>query len=133
MGSVKPETRYTKKITDKLPKNIYHMKNSNPYTGGIPDLWISGPRADLWIEMKYLEKTPVRAVTDPLKLLSALQAKWLNDRASEGRKVAVIIGCPIGGIVLTDYEWKDELTAQEFNSLIKSNADLAEWVAKQVT
>ena len=131
--AAKPETRFTAKVNSKLPATVYHMKNSNPYTGGIPDVWYSGPKADLWVEYKFLEKTPQRAVTDPLKLLTPLQAKWLNDRAGEGRNVAVIIGCPTGGVVLTNHEWKDELTAQEFNSLIKSNADLAEWVAKQVT
>lgn len=133
MTVAKPETKFIGRVHAKLPNNIYHMKNSNPYTGGIPDVWYSGPRTDLWVEYKWLPKKPVTAVVDPLNLLSALQAKWLNERANQGRNVAVIIGCPGGGVVLTDYEWKDELNAQEFNSLIESDADLAKWVAKQVT
>lgn len=130
--AAKPETRYTDKIHRKLPSTIYHMKNNNPYIGGIPDNWYSGMRGDLWVEYKYLERVPTRATVAPLKLLSALQAQWLHDRYCEGRNVAVVIGCPLGGVLLTDLAWQRELSAENFKSLILSNESISEWITNQV-
>lgn len=133
MSAAKPETKFTNRVHGKMPNTVYHMKNSNPYTGGIPDCWYSGNKADLWVEYKWLPKVPKTAVIDPLKLLSPLQAQWLNDRWKEGRNVAVIIGCPGGGVILTNTDWKDELSAQSFCSLIKSDKEIAEWVTQQIS
>jgi hypothetical protein len=130
--AVKPETRFTALVTKRLPSSIYKMKNNNSYTGGIPDLWLSGYRGDMWIEMKYLPRIPSRAVVDPKKLLSALQLQWLNNRHSEGRKVAVIIGCPTGGVVLQNRAWENEIPAANFVTLIKSPSDLALWITSQI-
>jgi hypothetical protein len=108
------------------------MKNNNQYTGGIPDVWYSGQSDDIWIEYKYLPKLPVRADVNPTKMLSALQTQWLNSRYDEGRNVAVIIGCPTGGVLLLDKSWNAEIPAKDFCALIKSTADLAEWITAKV-
>ncbi len=130
--SAKPETTFINALHRKLPKSVYHMKNNNPYTGGIPDCWYSGQLGDVWVEFKYLPSMPVRADVHPAKLLSALQMEWLNGRYAEGRNVAVIIGAPKGGVLLVDRAWEMSLSPQLFASLIRSKDDLIEWILTQV-
>lgn len=130
--SAKPETTFINGLHKKLPRSVYHMKNNNPYTGGIPDCYYSGQSGDLWIEFKYLPTMPVRADVHPAKLLSALQMEWLNGRYAEGRNVAVIIGAPKGGVLLVDRAWEMSLSPQLFGSLIRSKDDLIEWILTQV-
>ncbi len=130
--SAKPETTFINALHRKLPTSVYHMKNNNPYTGGIPDCYYSGQSGDLWIEFKYLPTMPVRAEVHPAKLLSALQMEWLNGRYAEGRNVAVIIGAPKGGVLLVDRAWEMSLSPQLFASLIRSKDDLIEWIMTQV-
>ena len=130
--SAKPETTFINALHRKLPKSVYHMKNNNPYTGGIPDCWYSGQLGDVWVEFKYLPSMPVRADVHPTKLLSALQMEWLNGRYAEGRNVAVIIGAPKGGVLLVDRAWEMSLSPQLFASLIRSKDDLIEWIMTQV-
>ena len=130
--SAKPETTFINALHRKLPTSVYHMKNNNPYTGGIPDCWYSGQLGDVWVEYKYLPTMPVRADVHPAKLLSALQMQWLNGRYAEGRNVAVIIGAPKGGVLLVDRAWEMSLSPQLFASLIRSKDDLIEWILTQV-
>jgi len=130
--SAKPETTFINALHRKLPTSVYHMKNNNPYTGGIPDLWYSGQSGDVWVEYKFLPTMPVRADVHPAKLLSALQMEWLNGRYAEGRNVAVIIGAPKGGVLLVDRAWEMSLSPQLFASLIRSKDDLIEWILTQV-
>lgn len=130
--AAKPETTFSAALHKRLPNQIYRMKNNNPYTGGVPDCWYSALGGDLWVEYKYLPTVPVTAVIQPLKLLSALQAKWLNDRHKEGRNVAVIIGCPKGGVILTRGAWLNEIPAKNFIALLRSKEELADWLQEQV-
>jgi hypothetical protein len=130
--AAKPETNFIKRITRHLPKSVYHMKNANPYTGGVPDLWFSGTGGDMWIEMKYIETLPVSVPIRPTKMLTALQLEWLNRRYEEGRQVAVIIGCNTGGVVFLDKLWQCDIEVKTFKTLIRSPADLAEWIRGQV-
>ena len=68
-----------------------------------------------------------------MKLLSALQADWLNNRFEEGRNVAVIVGCKAGGVVLQNKEWEEDIPIERFKSMLKSPRDLADWIRRQVT
>lgn len=130
--SAKPETTFINALHRKLPTSVYHMKNNNPYTGGIPDCWYSGQSGDVWVEYKFLPTMPVRADVHPAKLLGALQMEWLNGRYAEGRNVAVIIGAPKGGVLLVDRAWEMSLSPQLFASLIRSKDALIEWILTQV-
>lgn len=104
---------------------------SNPYSSGTPDVWYSGNKADLWIEYKFLPTVPQTAIIDPLKLLSVLQANWLNGRYEEGRNVAVVIGCArIGGVILRDQEWMHSYTAQMFRDRLVPRKVIAQWIAE---
>lgn len=129
-----PENKFIGRVHKQLDKicSAYHMKNHNQYIGGIPDCWYSGKSGDLWIEYKYVDPLPVNVPIRPLELLSRLQDGWLNARHKEGRKVAVIIGCKDGGVILRHTEWDNEIPVHTFKSLIKSVSDLAEWINEQV-
>ena len=130
--AVKPETTFSKGVLAHIPRDVYHMKNNNPYLGGVPDLWFSGNSADLWVEMKYLPRVPRRDSVVPTELLSKLQAQWLERRHKEGRQVAVIIGCPDGGVVLPGITWQDEISATSFVARIQSRPALAQWIIERV-
>lgn len=119
--SVKPENTFIQSIHKHLPLGVYRMKNNNPYIGGIPDCWYSGKARDLWVEYKFLQRVPVRAAV--MADLSALQIQWLNNRYAEGRRVAVIIGCKEGGVILTDLQW--ELSQPDFKAQLKDRKALA--------
>ena len=130
--AVKPETTFSKGVLAHIPRDVYHMKNNNPYLSGVPDLWFSGNSADLWVEMKYLPRVPRRDSVVPTELLSKLQAQWLERRHREGRQVAVIIGCPDGGVVLPGITWQDEISAASFVARIQSRPALAQWIIERV-
>lgn len=102
---------------------------NNPYSSGTADVWYSGNKADLWVEYKYLPKVPVRALILPD--LSPLQVEWLEGRYKEGRNVAVIVGCPQGGVLYQDLSWTKELTPEEFLSKLLTKQDLALWLQQQ--
>lgn len=112
------------------------MKNNNDYTSGVPDLWFSGPKADLWVEMKFVQKLPKTVPLRPYDLLSKLQEKWLRDRYEEGRNVAVIIGCKrstrLEGFILTDLMWERDIPTQDFDALIVSKSELVSFIKEQV-
>lgn len=130
--SQKPETKFYSAIHRKIPKAVYRMKNNNPYLGGVPDCYYSGNIADMWIEYKWLPRVPKRGSVAPTKLLSDLQIDWLRGRHKEGRSVAVVIGCPTGGVVLDGLTWEKELSASEFVARVQSQAQLAEWITTRV-
>lgn len=131
--STKAETTFYAGVNKHLPRHIYRVKMNNPYVGGIPDCWYSGNSGDLWIEYKWIPRVPQRGVVSPLKLLSPLQAKWLTERHAEGRSVGVIVGCPTGGVILHGITWQQELPAKQFNALVVSRLDLAQWIESQTT
>ena len=106
---------------------------NNPYSSGTADVWYSGKKADLWVEYKYLPRTPQRAQVSPYKLLSSLQLEWLEGRYAEGRNVFVIIGCPDGGVVLCAPELRQDIPAETFRERLQSRVQLAEWILTQVS
>jgi hypothetical protein len=106
------------------------MKNNNPYVGGIPDVWYSSEMGDLWIEYKYLPSVPKRAV---VKIdLSPLQAQWLKERYNEGRNVAVIVGCPLGGVLFKNLDWEDEIAPQKFVQKIVDRKRIASLIVSNL-
>ena len=95
---VMTEHAFVKRVHRHLPSELYRWKVADRYTNGVPDAWYSGPAGDLWVEYKYLPRTPRRVFTPAL---SALQKKWLIERHREGRNVAVVVGCPDGALPIT--------------------------------
>ena len=134
--AAKPETNFVNALRDALSENVYSMKNNNEYVSGIPDLWFSGSKADLWVEMKFIQKLPKTVPIRPYDLLSKMQEKWLRDRYEEGRNVAVIIGCKrssrLEGIILRDLAWERDIYPQDFDALIVSKSELVSFIEEQV-
>lgn len=115
--SAKPETTFYTAVHRLLPEKLHREKMHNPYRGGTPDVWYSGNADDLWVEYKYVKAVPKKAPILISKELSALQLKWLNDRAKEGRNVAVILGTPLGAVVYEHRSWETRaVTADEIRS-----------------
>ena len=130
----KPENVFRDSVHRYLVKGTpHHEKMNNPYSSGTADDWYSGNKADLWVEYKFLPKTPLRAVVKPFELLSKLQLDWINGRYDEGRMVGVVVGCPDGGIILRDQEWLWEYTPQMFRDRLLPRKDIAQWITHTTT
>lgn len=130
--SVKPENRLINEVHKKLKVGgPYCIKLNTPYTAGVPDCYYSGHKGDLWIEWKWLEKLPVQVPVVPD--LTPLQAKWLNDRSSEGRKVAVVLGCPMGSVVFKDINaWTRGKSLDSFRKALMTKDQLVEYIISRV-
>lgn len=137
-----PENTFIASIHKSLPPEdeLHREKMHNEYRGGTPDVFYSGVN-DLWIEYKFIvlpkrDSTVLDFCTPKGKNLvsdiSALQQEWLKRRHAEGRNVAVIVGCKEGGIILTDREWEEKITADEFWRVMHTRKDIAEWIINKV-
>lgn len=130
--SAKPETSFIESVHRFLPpgrREPYHMKNNNMYTSGIWDVWYSGPRADLWVEYKFLPRVPVKEMFIPG--LSELQKDWGEKRLTEGRNMAVIVGCKEGGVIYENLEWLVPTSRDEFMSMVWTRKEIAEWIIQR--
>ena len=78
------------------------MKNHNEFISGIPDVWYSASRSDLWVEYKYLPISKPRI--DVIPELSPKQLHWIKSRRAEGRNVWTIVGYKPGGVIYTDLD-----------------------------
>lgn len=128
----KPETVFLNSVRSKLPRGLYNMKTNNPFVSGIPDLWVSGGKADLWSEAKWFVKTPKASfnlTAGKKPPLSVLQQAWLRDRYNEGRNISVMIGSPDGVRLLLDLEWEQDCI---FSPII-TRQETADWIVQQTT
>ena len=128
----KPETTFRLKIERRLPRTLHREKMNNPFRGGTADSWYSGKGGDLWVEYKFLPRVPQRGFITPERLdLSHLQRQWLRGRHEEGRNVAVIVGTPVGGVIMRNLEWEEEIPVDLFTSRTVTIPDLAIWIMQQ--
>ena len=128
--STKPETTFLNSIRKKLPHQLYVMKNNNPFAAGIPDLWVSGHKDDLWLEGKWFSKKPkttYNLTANKKPILSVIQQDWLRKRFEEGRNVCVLIGCPDGCVILTHLDWTRPQTFEP----VLTRQEVADWIAAQ--
>jgi hypothetical protein len=101
-----PETRYYTSVHRHLPRKLHWEKMHNAYRSGTADVWYSGFAGDLWVEYKYLRELPVNASIRIYELLSPRQLQWLNARHAEGRRVAAVLGSPLGAWIYEDNAWQ---------------------------
>lgn len=123
------EHSFVKGVHEQLKKRspgIYKWKINARFVRGVPDAWYSGPAGDLWVEYKWLSRTPKRKFTPGL---SAHQLKWLRERHAEGRAVAVIVGCPAGAVVLLEGEWDSKVAVPSEQWL--TTRGIAAWITEQ--
>ena len=105
------EAGFTAAVLKKVREaGAYAWKVSDRFNAGVPDCWISGPKGDLWVEVKFVKQFPKRATVRPD--LSALQRKWLEDRHDEGRQVAVVVGSPEGVVIYPKLDWVSPVTRE---------------------
>jgi hypothetical protein len=121
---IKPESKFIHRVHRKLGEKPHRQKMGTVMMNGTPDYWYSGDAADLWVEYKWVDSIPAHGV-NPLKLLSALQALWINRRYAEGRKVVVIIGSPTYCAILEHGAWNDTVPKDQFQY---SELDIANWI-----
>lgn len=129
MANTKPENRFIQRVHKRIPQ-VYSEKTNNPFRGGTPDVFYTGTSGDLWVEYKYLPKVPKSA--NVRAALSELQRLWLHRRYAEGRNVAVIIGCPEGGVILEAGMWELSLPPAEFKRRLLSVDGVADWILYSV-
>lgn len=132
-----PENTFIASVHRHLPVELYRMKNHNQYNGGIADVWYSGPKADLWIEYKFItvptrDSTTIDLTFGKNPTLSRLQQDWLRSRFIEGRNVWVVVGCKMGGVVFQGTTWEQPITADRFKELTISRATIANAISNHV-
>lgn len=136
--SRQPENTFIASVSRLIPVDLYRMKNHNQYVGGIADVWYSGKAKDLWVEYKFIsvpkkDITLIDLVSGNNPDISHLQQDWLRCRHSEGRNVAVIVGCKEGGVWLPKLAWANPLNTAAFRVKIQSRAELAEIITSFVS
>lgn len=126
--ATKPENTFIAGVHKYLP-DVYKEKMYNPYRSGTADVWYSGSVGDIWVEYKYIPKIP-----KSLKIVPALtdrQLKWLRDRHAEGRNIAVILGCPAGGVFYQHLQWEEALSDAQVRELLLTRQELALFIRAQ--
>ena len=87
------ESGFISKINKKLLPKIYKWKINDPYHGGVPDTYYSGPGALCFVEYKYKPKLPKKGSSMINFGLSSQQELWLNAQKAFGVPVFVVAGC----------------------------------------
>lgn len=127
------ESGYIQTVHKKLPESIDAWKIATPYHRGIADTHYDGPTGkSIWIEWKYLPKLPKRDDTLITPDLSELQKRWLERKATRNHNVAVILACPLGGVIYRYPEWNRPTTLAVFRSRLKDKKTLTEWIVSEV-
>lgn len=121
------EHSYIRSVHKKLPKHVYRWKIAARFVRGILDAWYSSTNGDLWVEYKWLGRTPTSRFTPAL---TGNQKIWANDRYDEGRNVAVVVASPAGGLVITGKRWNEK---QEPPHIWQPTGAIAEWIQQQVS
>lgn len=131
----KPEAVFVSSVNKHVPKHVYHEGISQTFRGGTPDRYYEGNKDVMWVEYKFTQDIKRELVlTDPKKkpALSPLQQRWLKRAHGNGRKVAVIVGCPQGGVILPGDAWLDPISKTDFESRLVSRNEVAQWIEEQV-
>lgn len=132
------EHSYTRAIIAKLPANIHaqSMTSASLNNNGTPDRYLDGPVADLWVEFKFLPRTP--KVLRPYELLSAQQLAWLKRRGSRGNAI-VVIGFRVSerkamGLVLdVPRDWELDHMKEHYSVQLMTNVDVSNYLAGRVS
>lgn len=129
------ENGFWASLRKKIAGRLYAYKVNDRITAGIPDVWLSGEAGDLWMELKYDNKLPVRVPIDPKdtnRYLSLRQQDWLQSRYAEGRNVCVVIGSPEGHVVFPGVSWMYPITREEFDQKAVTTAELADRLVEEL-
>ena len=131
------EAGYVRSVNKHLPREVYTESNANPYRGGTPDRYYEGDKDDLRVEFKFYETLPpvidlLRCTAKTKPKLSKLQQDWLIRAHRNNRKVAVIVGCPEGGLILPGISWAKPFKRETFRLGVQPKKEIAEWITRAV-
>lgn len=107
------EHNFISKLHRLLPKEVFRWKINDPYHGGVPDCFYSGPGGFCFMEYKYKDKKPVRPTT-PIKFnLTQQQRDWLYKQHNFGLPIYAAMGIN-DKVLLTQDFYKKSFSVQEF-------------------
>lgn len=120
---MQPEGRFIDRVHRYLPSHIHQQSMRGIFHNGTPDRYYEGPDGILWVEYKWRKSKPRKPLTPAL---TALQRRWLNRAYGNGVEVAVIVGCPDGGYILTHGEWDNPIPVSTLS--LCSVEDISKWI-----
>ena len=107
------EKEFINKVHKHLSKEVYRWKINDPYHGGVPDTYYSGPNSNCWIEYKYKHALPAKC-TSKIKInLSEQQRIWLTRQKEHGVFTYTVFASQDLVYVMEDFTIK-EITLKEF-------------------
>lgn len=92
------EKDFINKVHKKLSKEIYKWKINDPYHGGVPDAFYSGPGGFCFVEYKYVQSLPDRGTSKVPINLSQQQRLWIQRAHTPAY---IVLGSP-DGVCITD-------------------------------
>lgn len=127
------ETRQFSALRKEIAGRSYYWKTHDSFTGGIPDVFMSGAARDLWCEGKRYAKLPPVVDLTKTDVTSVLQQNWLKARHAEGRNVSMLVftdkqGC----LLLHGLEWMTPIPRDEFLARAKTRREIADELVKFV-
>jgi len=87
------ESGFIQKVNKLLGSDVYKWKINDPYHGGVPDVYYSGPAGLCFVEYKYKPKLPAKDTSKIDFGLSKQQELWLTRQANHQVSVYVLAGC----------------------------------------
>ena len=127
MANEKPETRFISRVHRGLDRRVYREKTANPFRRGMPDVYYEGDAGILWAEYKWLPTVRNRFTPG----LSELQRQWLIRAHRNGHTVAVIVGCPEGGVFLPGLRGLQEIRNPSWQSIESLRTELLRYTCHQ--
>ena len=133
------EHGYSQKLRKKLiaTGKVFQWKINDNYAGGVPDLFIEGDNADLWLESKRIQTLPKRDTTvidlcNPNQYLSQLQQLWLRRRSDKRGDAAVLVSHKAKATIFFDREWEQPMTTLEFTRRLQPIDTIVDYILARI-
>ena len=120
------ESNFIKRVHSQLPPSIYKWKINDPYHGGVPDCFYSGPGGHCFVEYKYKRQFPKRHTSYIKFGLTVQQCAWLNARKDEGVPVFIALGIGKSVVFNNNFDVTNVYTVGDFLKEAMSTSDFIE-------
>ena len=117
-------TSYLNGLVNEIDPSVRIWKISDRFNRGVPDVRYAGTLGSMYVEFKYIPKSPRRPINPKL---SAHQKKWLREEYGVGTHIAVIVITEGGVQIYPDISWEKP----KLNLVTKKEA--AQWIVDQVS
>ena len=108
------ERTFIHKLHKKLPLSIYRWKINDPYHGGVPDCFYSGPDGHCFVEYKFKKELPKRDTTPINFNLSAQQTIWLIERNKQNVPCYLVLAVGNLVVITQDFAKANKYLTGEF-------------------